>query len=299
MPKIIKTWSIQEAWNKELEAERRDIKERNYINASDLGGSFLDRYYKMKGIQPSNPYESRVLRIFAAGNEFHHLLQKVFEKIGILKSKEKLVIIPEADKTLKVLGYYDMELGGFADWNEARKRIKEYGFSVFIEAASLRIIDIFEKEFPKGLDPILCEIKSINSNAFWAKKDYIGAGYPHHKLQLYTYLKALNLPEGRLLYVSKDDLSLQEGLVMLDSKELAEEWNKDIETMTDFYRKDIVPPKEDDIVFNEEKKRYEINWRVARSPYLTKITGKSKEEWEKETRSKVNFKNKEFKGRKK
>jgi len=287
-----KRWSIQDLWNKELRLERKDTKERDYISASDIGSPFIDRYYKMKGVQPTNPYEDRVLRVFAAGNEFHWLLAKTFEKIGILQSKEELVVVPETKKTLKVLGYYDMLLGGFTDWNEARKRVKEYGFSEFIEAVSLKIIDYLEKEFPKGLDPLVCEIKSVNSNAFWAKKDYIGEGYPHHRLQLFTYLKALNLPEGRLLYISKDDLSIQEGVVLRSSQALEEQWQEDVEKMTYYYRKDIVPPKEDDIVFNEEKKKWEVNWRVARSPYLTLITGKSKEEWEKEVKKEVKKRNK-------
>ena len=249
----------------------------------------------MKGLQPTNPYESRVLRVFAAGNEFHFLIQKVFEKIGILKNKEQLVVIPETEKTLKVLGYYDLLLGGLTDWNEARERVKEYGFSEFIQDISFKVIEYLEREFPEGLNDLVCEVKSINSNAFWAKKDFIGTGYPHHKLQLYTYLRGLNLSEGRLLYISKDDLSLREGIIFQPSEGLEEEWQNDVAKMTYYYRNDIIPPKEEDCVFNKERNKFEVNWRMARSPYLTKITGKSKEDWEKGIKKIINEKNKDFK----
>ncbi|MHA1225109.1 MAG: hypothetical protein ACTSPV_00035 [Candidatus Hodarchaeales archaeon] len=252
----------------------------------------------MKGIQPTNPYDDRVLRIFSTGKEFHHLLCKVFEKIGVLQEKEKRVEIPENKEMLPIVGYFDMKLGGFTNWNEARKRVKEYGFSEFVEAVSLKIIDNLEKEYPKGLTPLIAEIKSVNSNAFWAKKDYIGSGYLHHKLQLYTYLIATGIEEGRLFYISKDDLTLQEGIIFLNDQNLRKMWEEDVKTMTNYYRKDIVPPKEPDIIFNETKHKYEINWRIARSLYLTKITGKTKKEWEKEVKKELRKKNQLLKGRK-
>lgn len=288
-------FGIQKIWNDCLIQEQRQTKARNHINASDLGGTFIDRYYKMKGTEPTNPYDTRILKVFAAGNEFHHLIKKVFEKIGILKDGEKYIEIPETKDILKILGYYDMKIGEFDNWHIAKQRIKEYGFSEAIEQISLKLIDYFESQYPQGIEPQIIEVKSINSNAFWSKKDYIGTGYEHHKLQLYTYLKATGINKGTLLYISKDDLTLQEGLILHPNESLEKIWLDDVKTMTEYYRKNIIPPIEPDYIFNQKSRKYEVNWRIARSPYLTLISGKSKEDWEKEVKEIVKNKNKEFK----
>jgi hypothetical protein len=269
-------WLIADLWNTSLSIERKDTKTRDYITAGDLGSPFLDRYYKMKGIKPSNDYDERTLRVFATGNEFHHLIYKVFEKIGILIDKEFYCEIPATEDTLRVLGFADAKVGGFSDWNEAKQRVKQYGFSEAIETIALKIIDRISTEYPDGLDERIIDVKSINSNAFWYKKGYIGSGYPHHKLQLYTYLKALNIKTGALMYISKDDLSLEECIVLNPSVSLEEKWQEDIKQMSYYYKKDIVPPKEPDIIFNENRKRWETNWKMGRSPYLTHITGLSR-----------------------
>ena len=288
-------FGIQKIWNDCLIQEQRQTKARNHINASDLGGTFIDRYYKMKGTEPTNPYDTRILKVFAAGNEFHHLIKKVFEKIGILKDGEKYIEIPETKDILKILGYYDMKIGEFDNWHIAKQRIKEYGFSEAIEQISLKLIDYFESQYPQGIEPQIIEVKSINSNAFWSKKDYIGTGYEHHKLQLYTYLKATGINKGTLLYISKDDLTLQEGLILHPNESLEKIWLDDVKTMTEYYRKNIIPPREPDYIFNQKSRKYEVNWRIARSPYLTLISGKSKEDWEKEVKEIVKNKNKKIK----
>lgn len=290
-----KNYLISDLWNTSLIVEREDTKKRDFINASDLGSPFIDRFYKMKGIQPSNPYDERVLRVFAAGNEFHHLVYKVFEKIGVLQESEFYCEIPATDEILKVVGYGDAIIGGLSNWDEARERVKNYGFSEAIERISYKIIDRLEKDYSNGLDTTLIDVKSVNSNAFWNKKGYIGDGYRHHKLQIYTYIKALNLPKGILIYISKDDLTIEECPVLYPDESLEKEWLEDVKQMSYFYKNDITPPKEDDVIFDERKKKFEINWRVARSPYLTLITGLSKGDWEKQAKELLKIKNQELK----
>ena len=284
---------IAQLWNESLEQERYEVKERNYINASDIGKSMLDRFYKMKGIPETNPYDYRVLRIFAAGNEFHHLLKKVFEKIGILIDSEQRIEIPATEKTLKIVGYYDLNLGGKINTEQAEKRIKEYEFSFYVEQKALRLAHYFKEKYPQGFEPTICEIKSVHSNAFWSKKYYLAEAYPWWKLQIYTYLKALNISEGRLFCISKDDLSLIEYIIRYPDKILEEKWVKDVEAISNYYLKNIEPPKEPEIIFNETKKKYVINWMLARSPYFTKITGFTDTEvWGEELKEKIKQLNK-------
>jgi hypothetical protein len=49
-------WSFYQIWNESLEKDKsRELKERNTIWASELGGAMIDRYLKMKAIKPTNP----------------------------------------------------------------------------------------------------------------------------------------------------------------------------------------------------------------------------------------------------
>lgn len=283
MVKKNNTWSIMAVWNDTLVRERYPVKPRDYISASDIGKPFLDRYLKMKGVEETNPFDERALRVFAAGNEFHHLIYKVLEKIGLVVDKEQFVRMTATKTTLPIIGYYDVRVGGFPNWNVAKERVKEYGFSEAVEARAMALIDYFSEKYPKGLSEVLYDIKSVNSLAFWSKKDYIGVGYPHHQLQLYTYLKATGVKDGRLLYISKDDLTVEEVGVRYPNEKLEEEWRQDVETMTRHFKKNIEPEPESNIVYNEARKAFELNWKIKRSTYLTYMTGmETVEEWEKE-----------------
>jgi CRISPR/Cas system-associated exonuclease Cas4 (RecB family) len=293
------TWRIQDIWNEKLRSAQSDTKPRNYIRASEIGSPFIDRYYKMMGVQPTNPFDDRTLRIFDAGRIFEWIVEKVFKEAGILKDAQGEVVIPENTAQLKVVGHYDHKVGGNPDWEAARARIKEEGFPEWLEERSIKLTQELEKSYPKGLNEIIAEVKSINSMAFWAHKKRsesgLFGGYPHHKMQLLTYLIADEVEEGRLFYVSKDDLTLEEVPIFI-TPELQKLWIDDVRTMSKYYRTKTVPPKEDAIVFNEEKNKWEANWKVGRSSYLTKITGfKTKDDWEASVRSEVNRLNKELK----
>ncbi len=295
---------IAQTWNSVEELEKRETKPRSHINASDLGGSFLDRWYKMKGEQPTNPYDSRTLRIFAAGNTFEDLLIEVFAKAEILISTQGFTEVPATEKTLRVLGYYDAMIGNVTNWEKQKeifqrrckiedsilemvKGIYEkeglnvpthyYRFSHYIKWQGEKILNGLAEKYPAGLPyPVLVEIKSINSNAFWNKKGYIGVGYPHHILQAYTYQKGTGTKKGAIIYISKDDLSLEECQVIYPTERIEKEWMEDVETMSGFILRDEMPLKEPDMIFEEDQGKHglwKVNWKMGRSPYLTKITG--------------------------
>ena len=66
------------------------------------------------------------------------------------------------------------------------------------------------------------EIKTKHSRAFWhmekSKKPM-----RQHEYQLWLYLKILNIPEGIIVYLSKDDMAIGEYVVKLDDAELEKE----------------------------------------------------------------------------
>lgn len=290
------SWGLQAIWNDSVAQKARPPRARDYIWAGDIGKSFYERYLKMQGKPPDKPKEDRVLRKFSAGLWFEHGIEEVLETIGILKSSQQWLEIPETQDTLRVTGKLDFLAGGIANWAEARQRVMDKKYPEFIENVSIGLIDHFEKEYPNGLEEIVIEVKSVNSQVFWAKKDYLSEAYPHHEMQLYTYLKALNKPKGTIVYISKDDLTIQEMGVVYPSAALERRWQEDVRAMTTYWREKQEPPKPESLVFSKKnkirfqlnKKKVEIrgawikNWEVGWSDYFETITGmENVEAWEK------------------
>lgn len=296
MDKTTATWSIQDLWN-DLVTEDYPIKPRDYIRASEIGKPFFERYLTMKGVQPTNPFQSRVKRIFDVGLVFEiEVVERIFNLLGILQDSQQEVTL-QHPKYLNVTGHYDHRVGGKIDLEKANQAINDPMTSSWMKRRAGKLLTQLLEKYPDGLDTYVAEIKTVNSMAFWAHKNQdpktgFFKGYDHHKLQLFTYLMATGEKEGRLFYISKDDMTLMETPIFADDKELKEKWDTDIAEMTRLYRGNIEPEKPQDIVFNEEKKVWELNWQVSRSTYFTLMTGKKTvEDWENSLRDELKKKN--------
>lgn len=309
-------WSIQSIWNELNElSKKREPKSRDYTSFSDLGKKdYWSRYMKMTGVPETNPFEPRVLRIFSAGDEFHHLLKRVFKRTGIFIDSQdtngKWSVIQPTEKTLKILGKYDVLAGGKPSGKINEEDFEE--FSDFVKDKAKKIALFFMEKFKDGLKPMIYEFKSINSNAFWGKRNYLLDAYPWHILQLYGYLKANNIPEGRILYISKDDLTLAEFPIYYPTEKYEKLLQEDLETMSYHILNKIEPPKPPSIIFDKRKtfkfqnKKisyqvlgcYDLNWEVARSSWFTAMTGfKNTDDWEDSIKTEISAKNAEIKGR--
>src|SRR3990167_792360 len=275
--KLANNWSVSGVWNDLLVAERKPAA-RAYIRASEIGSPFLDRYLKMKGKKYTNPYTARVLRVFDTGHIFEKdVVERIFKLLGLWISTQKELII-EKEGLLPVVGHHDPKVGGKIKYWQTMKRIKWRSVSPWMRVRVLTLMQILRKKYPNGLKKLITEIKTVNSMAFWAprnqdSKTHFFKGYPHHKLQLWTYLQRGRENEGRLFYLSKDDLTLQETPVFKDDKELERLWINDVAEMTRIWKSKKEPPHEPYIVFNEDKQIFEFNWRIKRSNYFTYITG--------------------------
>ena len=261
------TWSFSQIWNKSLEQrEERELRPRNRIWASELGGAYIDRYLKMNGVPYSNPIDPRSLRKFEAGNLMEWVVGLVLKRAGILTEYQKWIGF-QYPGLLEVSGKLDYTAGGYPDWGKAEEEIKELGLPDFFDRATSDILSYFKKTFPKGLNEVVLEIKSCSAFMF---DNYAENGAnPNHKLQAYHYLKATNRPEAHIVYISKDDLRMAEYGVF--AGQLEEEYKNDIEVMTNCFQSNIEPPKEKEIVFENDK--FSANWKVGYSNYLTKLYG--------------------------
>lgn len=289
------TFSIQTLWN-DLITEDRPAPARDYIRASEIGKPFLDRYLAMKGVPYSNPFQARVKRIFDSGLIFEEAVERVFRLLGVLIDSQTEVVL-EKPNMLKVIGHYDQRVGGVIDVEKAKKAIAQENTSEWVKNRASKLLEKLSAENPDGFQTMITEIKTVNSMAFWAHKNInpetgMFKGYDHHKLQLLTYLMATGEEHGRILYISKDDLTLMELGVMRWNEALIERWERDVSTMTRYYKENIEPPKEDDIVYDEHKKLWTYNWMIERSNYFTHITGfETVEQWQEAHKAELKEKN--------
>lgn len=279
--------TLELIWNKSFDRPLEPVRSYDYIRSSDLGKPFIDRYLKMTGVAPTNHFPNRVLRIFQAGNEFERMVLRIFAMAGILKDRQVECKIEENDSHIAILGHLDGIVGGIIDWKEADQRLekwrKEFGFDsdLEFERAKSFITRLQDLYGDRPLEEQIIEIKSINSLSFWAHKNRTetGAfiGYDHHKLQLLSYMIATGIPRGSLIYISKDDLCIQE-VPVFRTQSLEEKLFTDAERMSNFIRNKVEPAPEDKIVYNDRKKKFELNWAVGRSQYLTHAYGYADEE---------------------
>jgi len=285
-------WSVQSVWNKQLTfgREKRELKPRTHIWASELGKNPYERYLKMTAVKPDFDYDERTLRKFEAGNFFERIVGFVFVCAGILKEDNRWYEIPETENRLRVSGRPDFLAGGKPDWEKVKEQISEellFKLMPNLGRIAEALVNYFAKEYPDGLPDLVYEIKSINSMIFWSKKDYLQEAYPHHRLQLFWEIKATGLPEGRILYISKDDLTMAEFPIYANDEKLNELYEADVKLMTKCIREGKAPPKPEGLVFDEKKKlsfqykkkKYKLvgcyveNWQIEWSNYITQITG--------------------------
>lgn len=299
-------WSLETIWNDTLAIKTRPIEKRTHIWSSEIGKHPYERYLKMMGNKPTKPLEDRVLRKFSAGIWFEDQIVYILKTMGILTMTNERVVINATDDMLEVSGKPDIVAGGISDWTKARIRVKKAEFSDFVEAVSMKLIDEFEKKYPGGLEEYIIEIKTVNSQVFWSKKDYLQEAYPHHVMQLYTYMKAMNKPKGRLMYISKDDLTIKEFEFNYPDKDLEKLWNDDVKLMTKYIKDGQEPEKPDNVIFDKRTKLrfqhnkvkhviigcWKDNWEVKWSPYLDIITGfKKEEDWLDSIKPEIKIKN--------
>lgn len=263
-------WSFYQIWNESLEEGngRRAVKPRDRIWASEMGGALIDRWLKMKGIQPSNPPNKRSLRKFEAGNIWESIIGYVLQRAGILITRQTWLQY-QYPGLLAVSGKLDYEAGGRPDYDKAAFVIqKEFNWlPEFISKATHRIVDRLKEEYPGSLERIILEIKSCSAFMF-ERYEKTNEGSLHHKMQLFHYLKSTSKEEGHIVYICKDDARLIEIGVMNPSP-IEVHYKQDIENISHYYFKNERPPLEKPITFDENWGKFSANWKIGYSQYLT------------------------------
>lgn len=279
-------WQMSDIWNATLDSEQdRPLMPRNYIWASELGQSFIDRYLRMSAVPYTNPPNKRSRRKFTAGKVWEWTLGMVFIAAGILK-KTQTRVEHELPGMLRVSGKLDFIVGGKFDYDTAKKKIEEMRsllvlFDLEVPPFFFNAADNFIDKY-KGqilMDKVY-EAKTVSS-FMMERVQKIGA-MKHHILQDYHYVKYndIGIKAGVVGYLCKDDCVMKEEPVY-DNAQNSKLYKSDISQMTDYYNVGfdrtnplrLAPPKEPELMFDTDLFRFTKNFKVEYSPYLTMIYG--------------------------
>jgi len=264
--------SISKLWNDSIEqGDSYPATPRNRIWASELGKSDLDVYLKLMGEEPSNPFDSRARRKFEAGNLFEWIVMLILMRCGIYQSSQEWIGVKIDERCLEVSGKLDHLIGGIPRYEEARKEIEALALPPFFTKASQKILNYFKEQYPNGIPEQGIEAKSTSS--FGIEKVYFtGKALMGHDLQAFHYAYKKKIP-FTILYISRDDLRMAEIPVLPDNEELKARYKSKIVTLSNYYNKKEEPPKEPEVVWDNETERFTKNFNVEYSPYLTRNYG--------------------------
>jgi len=242
---------------------------RTEIWASDLGGVMLDRFLDMKGVPYSDPATGKNLMTFFLGEQIETGLKDILEKIGIAytdnerklyQEKDYLPVVAKPDLIVEVESWEVIRANINKMAEEASKLEPKYQEREMTKIrAYFEVIKKFRERFPEGLKKTIFEIKSANTRSFKMKKTE--GPQLSHQLQILTYLKAYNLSEGHIIYVSKEYGDMQEFVVKADNVELNRVWEEDVAKISRYIKEDTRPP----LIFSES------DWRFKYSKYFTML----------------------------
>lgn len=255
-----RTWSLAGIWNASLDVNPpREYEPRDYIWASELGGSYYDRYWKMKGRKPTTPPNLRSRRKFEGGNLTEWIVLQILARAGVIKSSQEYIV--STDDYTKVTGRADFTAGG--DIKLLTERDVEDLPETFGAMAEAIIAKLKEK-YPEGLKDVNIEIKSCSGMMF---DRYLEAPSQLHGLQSFHYAHNTKRPT-MLVYVSRDDFRLAEWIILPKSQKWLKLYNEDRITMAltlDLKRKEL----NKEPLLTWDGKKFQKNWKIEYSNYLT------------------------------
>lgn len=262
----MKQLSLTKLWNNSLILTDREMKERDYAWASELGKSKVDRFLAMKAVKPTNPPNDRSRRKFFAGNIWEFIAGLVLWQMGIIINKQEEVWTE--DMPLRVKGKLDYLVGGYPDYNKAREVISALPFQKEITDRFMVVINNFEEEYGyEEIEEMVHELKSCSE--YVIEKIQGGGAILGHDLQIDHYLRGLKKGGGILDYISKNDALMAERWVKR-SDETDAKMREDLSELKGYLESNTRPPADPLILFEE---KFTKNFNVEYSAYLTLVYG--------------------------
>lgn len=161
-------------------------------------------YLERLGKEPDEPLDDRVYRIFSVGNQMEEWLCNLIKDRPEIKDYKTQLRVE--DKKLGVSGYADL----FLEFKDGKKW--------------------------------LYEIKTKHSRSFWWMVKKGQGAMQQHKYQLWLYLYLLDIEQGSIIYLSKDDLEIREYVIRRDNKKLEKQVMTILNTLNECWEKKVLPP---------------------------------------------------------
>jgi hypothetical protein len=261
-------WNLSDAWNQAAVKNDRPLQPRSYIYASEIFGAKIDRWLKLKAIQPSNPPNDRSMRKFFAGNIWEYVVKQILLVCGLYHSEEIKVDATPFRNMLPVHGRLDFIAGGYVDKAEAMAKLKENRLPEILHGLAEKVIDSLAGQ---NLEKKILEIKSVSMfvHDYLEKRrkplDYhVGQAYHYQRNNEFGY-------KADICYISKDTALLHQ--FGIDPVEVEPAYMKDIVQMTYYYTKNLQPPLEPLMGFDESVGNFSKNLKVEYSNYLSMLYG--------------------------
>lgn len=277
-----KRWTIKQIWDDAFEnMQQEPIKLREYLYASELGSSYIDCYYKLKGIPFTNLPTSAARKKMEAGKIFESVILFVLKRAGILKNAQTKIdfALPGC---VEVHGKLDFLAGGEIDIKQAEEftalikilfeELQMPKVYLSIADSVIRMIQEAKESEAHTLYEYVLECKSV-SNYVWDLIEANREPNPYHKLQIFHYLHGLQKEEGKVIYINRDDVRIME-LPVYNNSDNFSHYLKWIEKFTDHWQSKKSPEKEPLIIFNKNTlKFYKNTMGVEWSRYLSLLYG--------------------------
>jgi hypothetical protein len=231
IPTIQYNWSAQDLVDSSFTFDPYD-KDKWYV--TDGGKCLGGAYFARKGLKPTNPPDARAFRTMKLGELVEQVIVEQMER-GLFPLMEK----GEVDDIITQDYLLDdkLHVGGRSD-----------------------ILVISKKYLP-----LLYEVKSIHSKGFWWLAKSNNKPHDHYVAQINWYLKRYReiYPgiQARLLYVSRDDMSVLE-IPVEYNEEIANISEDKFRSLNEAWEKDILPPVEPPVVFNQDRGKYDVNFKA-------------------------------------
>lgn len=216
------TFSIQTIINEAVRPTEERKKERWW--ATDLGKCLRGAYYARLGDAEKSELDDRTYRVFKAGQVFEQFV------VDTLKSK-----VSDYEFTQPETIY-----------------MKEHDLSCRP--------DLIVKHKETGKQYVY-ELKTVHSDKFWYMEKNGGKPDEHYLMQAWCECLVTGIEDGRLLYVSKDDLCIAEYQVSLHDVALGNAVKNELNILNHCWKTKTLPPRAEPI------KDGKINWKAKYCNY--------------------------------
>lgn len=271
---------ITEVWNMSVANQKRELVPRDYLYASEIGGSDVDVFLKMMGVQPTNPPDVRAMRKFDAGNHHEGLVQNVLRRLGIVQelTKDEKRVKYQIEGCVPVSGRFDILLDGSP--NDLEKIVADSEAELeammhddpFKEMELRKTIAVATSYMGEELPSFNNEISEVKSVSVYVYNNIEEEDSPidRHVFQESFYVQyneSFNSSMGRLFYISRDDLRAKEFGISPNNKAM----HDSIVRKSGYYLANQRPPLEPMLVI--ENGRIKLNFNVMYSNYISMLYG--------------------------